>query len=75
MGEAVRGLAGSRKAVKLADHGPVVAGKDIEAACHAAEEPEEAAKLTLPIRGMPARCQSPDLILEAVTKSDVDRNT
>lgn len=32
MGEAVRGLAGKRNAVMLANHGPVVAGKDVEAA-------------------------------------------
>ncbi|MDP5345059.1 MAG: aldolase, partial [Paracoccaceae bacterium] len=31
MGAAVRGLAGKRTAVMLANHGPVVAGKDIEA--------------------------------------------
>ena len=38
MGDAVRGLAGKRSAVMLANHGPVVAGKDIEAAC-SAEQP------------------------------------
>lgn len=31
MGEAVRGLAGKRSAVMLANHGPVVAGKDVKA--------------------------------------------
>jgi len=31
LGDAVRGLAGKRSAVMLANHGPVVAGKDIEA--------------------------------------------
>ena len=29
MGEAVRGLAGKRSAVLLANHGPVVAGSDL----------------------------------------------
>lgn len=52
MGDAVRGLAGKRAAVVLAHHGPVVAGKDVEAACYAMEELEESAKLTLMTRGL-----------------------
>jgi ribulose-5-phosphate 4-epimerase/fuculose-1-phosphate aldolase len=32
MGDAVRGLAGKRSAVMLANHGPVVAGADLQAA-------------------------------------------
>ncbi|SIO31469.1 aldolase [Vannielia litorea] len=55
MGEAVRGLAGKRSAVMLANHGPVVAGKDVEAACNAVEELEATAKLALMTRGMGAR--------------------
>jgi ribulose-5-phosphate 4-epimerase/fuculose-1-phosphate aldolase len=47
MGEAVRSLAGRRSAVLLANHGPVVAGKDLEAAVFAMEEFEETAKLML----------------------------
>ena len=60
MGEAVRGLAGKRAAVVLAHHGPVVAGKDVEAACYAMEELEETAKLTLMTRGL-----SPNLLNDA----------
>ncbi|WP_298936358.1 3-oxo-tetronate 4-phosphate decarboxylase [uncultured Ruegeria sp.] len=52
MGDAVRGLAGQRTAVLLANHGPVVAGKDIWAAAFAMEELEETAKLTLLTRGL-----------------------
>lgn len=52
MGEAVRGLAGKRSAVLLAHHGPVVAGKDLEAAAYAMEELEETAKLTLLTHGL-----------------------
>ncbi|MFZ3585097.1 aldolase [Loktanella sp. DJP18] len=55
MGDAVRALGGKRTAVMLAHHGPVVAGKDVEAACHAIEELEETAKLALLTRGMGAR--------------------
>ena len=52
MGDAVRGLAGKRSAVLLANHGPVVAAKDLEAAVYATEELEETAKLTLLTRGL-----------------------
>lgn len=52
MGDAVRGLAGKRSAVMLANHGPVVAGKDIEAACNAIEELEDTARLAMMTRGM-----------------------
>ena len=54
MGEAVRGLAGKRSAVMLANHGPVVAGKDVEAACNAIEELEATARLALLTRGLRA---------------------
>lgn len=52
MGAAVRGLAGKRSAVLLANHGPVVAGKNLEASVYAMEELEEGAKLAMMTRGM-----------------------
>ncbi|MFT5742581.1 MAG: ribulose-5-phosphate 4-epimerase/fuculose-1-phosphate aldolase [Paracoccaceae bacterium] len=52
MGAAVRGLAGKRSAVLLANHGPVVAGKELEATVYAMEELEEGAKLAMMTRGM-----------------------
>lgn len=55
MGDAVRGLAGKRSAVLLAHHGPVVAGKDLEAAVFAIEELEETAKLALLTLGLSPR--------------------
>lgn len=72
MGEAVRGLAGKRSAVMLANHGPVVAGKDIEAACNAVEELEETAKLALLTRGMNPRALSPDEVGRVVKHFDVE---
>ena len=51
MGNAVRSLAGKRSAVVLANHGPVVAGKDLDAAVYAIEELEETARLALLTRG------------------------
>lgn len=62
MGEAVRGLAGKRSAVLLANHGPVVAGRDIWAALYAMEELEATARLALLTRGMGARLLPPDQI-------------
>jgi ribulose-5-phosphate 4-epimerase/fuculose-1-phosphate aldolase len=51
MGDAVRSLAGRRSAVVLANHGPVVAGKDLEAAVYSIEELEETARLALLTHG------------------------
>ena len=68
MGEAVRGLAGRRAAVLLANHGPVVAGRDLEAAVHAVEELEETAKLALLTRGL-----SPRLLTSAERRAVVER--
>ena len=72
MGAAVRGLAGKRTAVMLANHGPVVAGKDIEAACHAIEELEDTAKLAMLLRGLSARMLSDAQITDLVTHFDVE---
>ena len=72
MGEAVRGLAGKRSAVMLANHGPVVAGKDVEAACNAIEELEDTARLAMMLRGVPARALSEAQIRDVVTKFNVE---
>jgi len=64
MGDAVRHLAGRFSAVLLANHGPVVAGKDIWSAVFAMEELEETAKLALLTHGMNAN---------ALTKEDIKR--
>ncbi len=72
MGEAVRGLAGRRTAVMLANHGPVVAGKDVEAACNAIEELEDTARLALLTRGMNPRMLSEAEVGALVRKFDVE---
>ncbi|SDD17066.1 aldolase [Ruegeria marina] len=72
MGAAVRGLAGRRSAVLLANHGPVVAGKDLWAAAFAMEELEETAKLALLMRGMNPRLLSDEQIRDVVRAFDVD---
>ena len=72
MGDAVRGLAGKRSAVMLANHGPVVAGKDIEAACNAIEELEDTARLAMMTRGLSPRALSEIQVQAIVTKFDVE---
>ena len=72
MGEAVRGLAGKRSAVMLANHGPVVAGKDVEAACNAIEELEDTARLAMMLRGAQPRMLSESQVRDLVTKFDVE---
>lgn len=72
MGEAVRGLAGKRSAVLLANHGPVVAGQSLEAAVFAMEELEENAKLALLTRGMPINLLGATQVETIVRTFDVD---
>jgi 3-dehydro-4-phosphotetronate decarboxylase len=52
---AIRQLAAAHRAVLLANHGPVVAGRDLEAAVSAAEELEETARLFFLLEGRPHR--------------------
>ncbi|MDE3121116.1 MAG: aldolase [Paracoccaceae bacterium] len=72
MGEAVRGLAGRRSAVLLANHGPVVACRTLEAAGHAIEELEETAKLALLTRGLSPRLLSAAQVAAIVERFEVD---
>ena len=72
MGRAIRQLAGKRSAVMLANHGPVVAGKDVEAACNAIEELEDTARLALLTRGHNPVGLSTDQVQALVTKFDVE---
>lgn len=72
MGQAVRGLAGKRSAVMLANHGPVVAGKDVEAACNAIEELEATARLALITRGMGAEPLTGGQVRTVVKTFDVE---
>ena len=53
--KAIKDLAGRHSAVMLSNHGPIVAGKSLEAAVFAIEELEETSKLALMLRGMHAR--------------------
>ncbi|MCZ4348158.1 3-oxo-tetronate 4-phosphate decarboxylase [Devosia neptuniae] len=72
IGQAVRGLAGKRTAVMLANHGPVVAGKDVEAACDAIEELEDTARLAMLTRGLNPRALTNDQVQALITKFDLE---
>ncbi len=72
MGDAVRGLNGRRAAVMLANHGPVVAGKTVEAACNAVEELEATARLALMLRGLPARALDGAQIADLVRVNKIE---
>ncbi len=62
IGDAIKGLAGKYTSVLLANHGPVMAGKSLEAAVYATEELEETAKLHLITRGLNPRVLTSDQI-------------
>jgi ribulose-5-phosphate 4-epimerase/fuculose-1-phosphate aldolase len=72
LGKAVRGLAGKRSAVMLANHGPVVAGKDVEAACNAIEELEATAKLVMLTKHLPVSTLTDRQVQAIITKFDVE---
>ncbi|KQZ50198.1 MULTISPECIES: 3-oxo-tetronate 4-phosphate decarboxylase [unclassified Ensifer] len=64
MGDMIAELGGRYAAVLLANHGPVVTGKDIASAVYAAEELEETAKLLVLLRDAPKRMLSPENVSE-----------
>jgi ribulose-5-phosphate 4-epimerase/fuculose-1-phosphate aldolase len=70
---AIRALGGKYSAVLLANHGPIVAAKDLESAIYATEELEESAKLYLLLRGMNPRILSSAQIDDLVTHFNLDR--
>ncbi len=62
LARAVRDVARHHHAMLLANHGPVVAGKELDSAVHAAEELEETAKLFLLLRGERTRFLTQDQV-------------
>jgi ribulose-5-phosphate 4-epimerase/fuculose-1-phosphate aldolase len=70
--DAIRGLAGRYTSVLLANHGPVVAGKNLEAAVYATEELEETAKLRLLLHGLNPRLLTREQVRDLVTHFGLD---
>ncbi len=64
LAEAVRAMARTHKAMLLANHGPVVAARSLEAAVYSAEELEETAKLFLLLGDRRYRCLDDDQLAE-----------
>jgi len=64
LAEAVRGFAGKHHAVLLANHGPVIAGSNLDDAVNAIEELEETAKLYLLLRGAETRYLTRSQVME-----------
>lgn len=60
LGPLVEGTAARHHALLLANHGPVVAGRDLAAAADAVEEIEETARIFLLLRGMRSRPLTPE---------------
>jgi 3-dehydro-4-phosphotetronate decarboxylase len=56
---AIQALAARHRAVLLANHGPVVAGRDLDTAVAAAEELEETARLFFALEGRPHQTLTP----------------
>ncbi|MEM8731842.1 MAG: 3-oxo-tetronate 4-phosphate decarboxylase [Pseudomonadota bacterium] len=65
--ELIRALGGTCAAVLLANHGPVVSGRDLFSAACAAEELEETAKLLGALHGLPTRYLSSENVAELET--------
>jgi ribulose-5-phosphate 4-epimerase/fuculose-1-phosphate aldolase len=68
LANAVKEVAGRHHAILLANHGPIVAGKDLESAIYATEELEETARLYLMLRGNRLRILSPEQVAELQRK-------
>jgi ribulose-5-phosphate 4-epimerase/fuculose-1-phosphate aldolase len=64
LANAVREVAGRHHAVLLANHGPLIAGKDLETAVYATEELEETAKLFLMLRGQKLKLLTPEQVAD-----------
>jgi ribulose-5-phosphate 4-epimerase/fuculose-1-phosphate aldolase len=68
LADAVGNMARSAHAVLLANHGPVVAGKDLDAAVYSAEELEETARLFLLLQGHSTRFLTPEQVADVQTR-------
>lgn len=74
IGQAITGLAGRHAAVMLANHGPVVSAKTIEAATYAAEELEATAKLAMLTHTLNPNALTPEQVATLVRHYHVEWN-
>ena len=74
IGSAIKGLAGKHAAIMLANHGPVVSAKTLEAAVYASEELEATSKLAYLTRALEPNALSPEQVNELVSTYNVEWN-
>ena len=74
IGSAIKGLAGKHSAIMLANHGPVVSAKTLEAAVYASEELEATSKLAYLTRALEPNALTTEQINELVTRYNVEWN-
>jgi len=72
IGSAIQGLAGKHSAIMLANHGPVVSAKTIEAAVYASEELEATSKLAYLTRALEPNALTPEQVDDLVTQYNVE---
>ncbi len=72
IGSAIKGLAGKHSAIMLANHGPVVSAKTLEAAVYASEELEATSKLAYLTRALEPNALNAEQIKELVTRYNVE---
>jgi 3-dehydro-4-phosphotetronate decarboxylase len=72
IGSAIKGLAGKHSAIMLANHGPVVSAKTLEAAVYASEELEAASKLAYLTRALEPNALTAEQVNDLVIQYNVE---
>ena len=72
IGTAIRGLAGKHSAIMLANHGPVVSAKTLEAAVYASEELEATSKLAYLTRALEPNALTAEQVNDLVIQYNVE---
>jgi len=74
IGSAIEGLAGKHSAIMLANHGPVVSAKTLEAAVYASEELEATSKLAYLTRALEPNALTAEQVNDLVIQYNVEWN-
>ena len=72
IGSAIKGLAGKHSAIMLANHGPVVSAKTLEAAVYASEELEAGSKLAYLTRALEPNALTAEQVNDLVIQYNVE---
>jgi len=72
IGSAIEGLAGKHSAIMLANHGPVVSAKTLEAAVYASEELEATSKLAYLTRALEPNALTAEQVNDLVIQYNVE---